>query len=61
MILQTNRLILRPWREDDAEDLYIYASDPEVRYNILNEDKPFSIEMWRCEIWQVTEKRIPNS
>ena len=30
MILETNRLILRPWREDDAEDLYIYASDPEV-------------------------------
>ena len=30
MILETNRLILRPWREDDAENLYIYASDPEV-------------------------------
>ena len=30
MILQTKRLILRPWREDDAEDLYTYASDPEV-------------------------------
>ena len=30
MILETNRLILRPWSEDDAEDLYIYASDPEV-------------------------------
>ena len=30
MILETERLILRPWREDDAEDLYIYASDPEV-------------------------------
>jgi RimJ/RimL family protein N-acetyltransferase len=30
MILQTPRLILRPWREDDAEDLYKYASDPEV-------------------------------
>lgn len=30
MILQTKRLILRPWREDDAEDLYKYASDPEV-------------------------------
>jgi len=29
MILETTRLILRPWREDDAEDLYIYASDPE--------------------------------
>ena len=30
MILETKRLILRPWREDDAEDLYKYASDPEV-------------------------------
>ena len=30
MILQTERLILRPWQEDDAESLYLYASDPEV-------------------------------
>jgi RimJ/RimL family protein N-acetyltransferase len=40
MILQTTRLILRPWCEDDritdagrisdAEDLYTYASDPDV-------------------------------
>ena len=30
MILQTKRLILRPWNEDDAEDLYKYASDAEV-------------------------------
>lgn len=30
MILQTKRLILHPWREDDAEELYKYASDPEV-------------------------------
>ena len=30
MILETKRLILRPWCEDDAEDLYTYASDPEV-------------------------------
>ena len=30
MILETNRLLLRPWREDDAEDLYRYATDPEV-------------------------------
>lgn len=30
MILETTRLLLRPWREEDAEDLYKYASDPEV-------------------------------
>lgn len=30
MILKTNRLILRPWKEDDAEALYKYAKDPKV-------------------------------
>ena len=30
MTLQTDRLTLRPWREDDAEALYRCASDPEV-------------------------------
>ena len=30
MIIETDRLILRPWREDDAENLYRYASDPDV-------------------------------
>ncbi len=30
MILQTKRLILRPWEESDAEDLYLYAKDPAV-------------------------------
>ncbi len=30
MILHTKRLVLRPWREEDAEELYKYASDPEV-------------------------------
>ena len=30
MKLETNRLILRPWSENDAEELYKYASDPEV-------------------------------
>ena len=28
--MQTDRLILRPWREDDAEELYKYASDPDI-------------------------------
>ena len=30
MILQTKRLILRPWREEDAQDLHKYASDTQV-------------------------------
>lgn len=30
MILETTRLILRPWREDDAEELYKYACDTQV-------------------------------
>ena len=28
--MQTDRILLRPWRESDAESLYKYASDPEV-------------------------------
>ncbi|MFS9151415.1 GNAT family N-acetyltransferase [Streptococcus infantis] len=30
MILETERLILRPWEERDANDLFQYASKPEV-------------------------------
>lgn len=30
MTLETERLILRPWKESDAEDLYKYASNPDV-------------------------------
>ena len=30
MTLETKRLLLRPWREDDAEELYKYASDEDV-------------------------------
>ena len=29
-VLQTGRLILRPWEENDAEALYTYAKDPEI-------------------------------
>ena len=28
--METERLILRRWNEDDAEDLYKYAKDPDV-------------------------------
>ena len=30
MILHTERLMLRPWTEEDAENLYIYAKDPDI-------------------------------
>ena len=30
MILETERLLLRAWEEKDAEDLYRYASHPDV-------------------------------
>ncbi len=30
MIFKTERLTLRPWREEDAEHLYHYAKDPDV-------------------------------
>ena len=29
-MMETNRIILRPWRESDAEALFEYASDPDV-------------------------------
>ena len=31
-MLQTKRLILRPWQESDAQSLYEYAKDPDVGY-----------------------------
>ncbi len=30
MILTTERLVLRPWKETDAESLYEYAKDPDI-------------------------------
>lgn len=30
MILETKRLLLRPWVDEDAEELYRYAKDPQV-------------------------------
>lgn len=30
MIIETDRLILRPWCEDDADSLYKYAQDPDI-------------------------------
>ncbi len=30
MVIHTERLALRPWREADAANLFAYASDPDV-------------------------------
>ena len=30
MPLKTERLVLRPWKDEDAENLYEYAKDPRV-------------------------------
>ena len=30
MKMETSRIILRPWRDNDAETLYKWASDPDV-------------------------------
>lgn len=30
MILTTERLVLRPWKETDVESLYEYAKDPDI-------------------------------
>lgn len=42
MTRTTERLVLRPWREADAESLYRYACDGEVRaacyYAVSRED-----------------------
>ena len=32
--IETECLILRPWREDDAEDLYKYVSDAEAAWSL---------------------------
>ena len=29
-MLETERLVLRPWKETDAESLYEYAKDPDI-------------------------------
>lgn len=30
MILNANRIYLRPWEEEDARELYKYASNPNI-------------------------------
>jgi len=30
VVLKTERLVLRPWKEEDADDLYEYAKDKDI-------------------------------
>ena len=39
MVLETERLILRPWQETDAEECYKYAKDPRVSPTGRNEKR----------------------
>ena len=47
--LYTDRLTLRPWHDDDAEALYLHASDPEVG-NAAGWPPHSSVEMSRMVI-----------
>lgn len=39
-MMETERILLRPWRESDAPTLFKYASDPDVG---PREDRPVRI------------------
>ena len=53
LIITTNmeieRILFRPWRDEDAETLYKYASDPEVapRTQHLMTDGPYRLNRTR--------------
>ena len=57
MILETERLILRSYRESDLEDLYAYLSDPEVvRFEPY---KPMTREEVRDHLaWRISTEEI---
>lgn len=68
--METERILLRPWRESDAETLFKYASDPEVGpragwppHKSVEESREiirtiFSAEgMWAVE-WKETQEAI---
>lgn len=51
-MIETDRLILRPWADDDADALYKYASDPTVA-NPAGWPQHTSVEMSRMVIRDV--------
>ncbi len=64
MTLETQRLLLRPWREDDAAALCRYASDPEIGPAagwLPHRDEADSLEVLRTVLindatWAITIK-----
>lgn len=46
MNMETQRLILRPWTENDAESLYNYAKDPAI----------YPIAGYLIHLWKTAEK-----
>lgn len=62
--LETPRLILRDWTEDDAEDLYRYAADPEVgpaagwkpHENVEESRKIAEMFIREGDVWALEEK-----
>ncbi|MBE6753776.1 MAG: GNAT family N-acetyltransferase [Ruminococcaceae bacterium] len=52
-MLKTERLILRPFREEDGPQLYEYLSDPQVvryePYDVFTEEEAAGEAMWRAE------------
>ncbi|EPL9568190.1 GNAT family N-acetyltransferase [Providencia rettgeri] len=64
MVLYTERLILRPWQETDAEDLYFYAKDERIGpiagwpvHQSVEESRTIIKEIFmRDEIYAVTLK-----
>ena len=56
MELKTERLVLRRFRAEDAEDLYAYLSDPEVV--TFEPYKPFTRDA--CELEAVSRAENPS-
>lgn len=64
-LLETERLVLRAWRDEDAEDLFEYAKDPEVGpgagwkpHDSIDESRDIiNIIFKRTPVWAVVEKK----
>ena len=60
----TERLLLRPWRMEDAQDLYAYARDPEVgphagwrpHADVEESKKILAMFQEKGEVWAIEER-----